>query len=280
MSRLMPELISLPQDQPINIIPLYDESEELIIAPHRHSFFEIMWCLDDQGEHGIDFVTYPQRANRVFLITPGQVHDPRHLGKAIRIIAFHPGFLQTYIYDLTIEAVFFPEGNLVPYLDLDPQGQTDLAALFDIMHREQMQPQPDYTLLQSLLSAVLSYLVRYRNNEQTRDGVMDSRVLTLLPMINHHFQTEHRTDFYANALAITPKRLNELTRAQLGKTVTTLLHERLMLEAYRELAYTSKSIKRIAALLGFEDPAYFCRFFRKFAQESPLSFRRRTLNTL
>jgi AraC family transcriptional activator of pobA len=47
-----------------------------------------------------------------------------------------------------------------------------------------------------------------------------------------------------------------------------------MLEAERDLLYTALSIKEIAYSLGFQDAAYFTRFFKKQAKLSPNDFRR------
>jgi AraC family transcriptional activator of pobA len=46
-----------------------------------------------------------------------------------------------------------------------------------------------------------------------------------------------------------------------------------MLEARRELIYTSMTIKEISELLGFTDPAYFTRFFKRQMGMSPKDFR-------
>ena len=50
----------------------------------------------------------------------------------------------------------------------------------------------------------------------------------------------------------------------MGKTITRLVHDRLLLEAKRELVYGNLSIKDIGYILGFEDPSYFSRFFKKY----------------
>ena len=40
------------------------------------------------------------------------------------------------------------------------------------------------------------------------------------------------------------------------------------------LIYTDKSVKEIAFDLGFNDPAYFTRFFTKSVLKSPLQFKK------
>ena len=56
-------------------------------------------------------------------------------------------------------------------------------------------------------------------------------------------------------------------------TPMTLLNARLILEAKRELAHSSQSIKQIAHGMGYLDVGYFSRFFRKHTQLSPSEFR-------
>ena len=51
------------------------------------------------------------------------------------------------------------------------------------------------------------------------------------------------------------------------------INARVVHEAQRELVYSSLSVKQIAAELGFDDEAYFGRFFRKQTGFRPTDFR-------
>jgi len=68
-------------------------------------------------------------------------------------------------------------------------------------------------------------------------------------------------------------------KADRGKTVTQLIHDRIILEANRELVFSTKTVKTIAFELGFDDPAYFSRFYRKQKRETPAEFRHRCLDS-
>lgn len=46
-----------------------------------------------------------------------------------------------------------------------------------------------------------------------------------------------------------------------------------MLEAKRLLLFTDKQAQEIAFELGYDDPAYFSRLFKKYIGVSPLDFR-------
>jgi AraC family transcriptional activator of pobA len=53
-----------------------------------------------------------------------------------------------------------------------------------------------------------------------------------------------------------------------------LIAGRLIEEAKRQLIFTASSVQAIALGLGFSDAAYFNRFFRRHAGNSPQAWRR------
>jgi AraC family transcriptional activator of pobA len=59
-----------------------------------------------------------------------------------------------------------------------------------------------------------------------------------------------------------------------------VINLRVVQEAQRELIYTSAPVKRLAAALGFDDEAYFSRFFKKHAGIAPKDFRNNALRDM
>jgi AraC family transcriptional activator of pobA len=74
-------------------------------------------------------------------------------------------------------------------------------------------------------------------------------------------------------LGITAGQLTRLCHEGLGLSTLAAINARVVHEAQRELAYSSLSIKQIAAELGFDDDAYFGRFFKKQTGHRPTEFR-------
>ena len=129
-----------------------------------------------------------------------------------------------------------------------------------------------------LLNSFLQYLVRYVDNHSQHSKHVDQRIIQLFVLIDKHFRQHKDAGFYAEQLSLTSKRMNELTRRYLGKTITRMIHDRILLEARRDLVFSVKTVKAIAHELGFDESTYFCRFFRKMTGETPLQFRQRTFN--
>ncbi|AMO58393.1 hypothetical protein GZ77_19270 [Endozoicomonas montiporae] len=266
--------VSIPGGRPLNVLEFDDDDS--YIRPHRHEYYEIIWSMRDFGRHSIDFVEYPVKALRLYTIFPGQVHESSQLGDHVRLITFKPGYLDNNVKQKRmLEKVFSFHQSREPYIDIDETAGHELGMLFSILVRENRKSKPDWDLQESLLSSFLYYLAGYASDGVSDNELKDERVGRLLFCIDQHFRQERKTGFYASQLNLTGKRVNELAQKYLGKTVTTLIHDRIILEAHRELAFTTKTVTTIAIELGYEDPSYFCRFFRRVTGESPAAFRDR-----
>lgn len=98
-------------------------------------------------------------------------------------------------------------------------------------------------------------------------------------LVEAHYREQPALALLAGRLGITPTQLNRVCREVLGRPALAVLHTRLVLEAQRELAYTSMSVKQIALGLGFADAAYFTRFFGRATGESPSRWRQTRSST-
>jgi AraC family transcriptional regulator, transcriptional activator of pobA len=79
---------------------------------------------------------------------------------------------------------------------------------------------------------------------------------------------------YANEVGVTSDRLNATLRRATGRSPLTLIHERLLLEADALLDDSRLQVREIAEELGFSDPAYFSRFYKRHTGRSPNRKRR------
>lgn len=94
-------------------------------------------------------------------------------------------------------------------------------------------------------------------------------------LVDAHFRTERAPEFYAEEMGMTVARLNRYCRMFTDRTAAQSIRDQIVLEAKRLLAFSGLSISEIAYDLGFDDPAYFSRVFRKDTGESPQEFRNR-----
>lgn len=93
-----------------------------------------------------------------------------------------------------------------------------------------------------------------------------------------HFTHCKRPAQFAEKLNISAAYLNECVKQVTGQPVTYHIQQRVVLEAKRLLVHSGQSLKEIAALLGYDDYAYFSRLFTKVAGVSPVQFRHKNLD--
>ena len=93
-------------------------------------------------------------------------------------------------------------------------------------------------------------------------------------MVEVHFASHWPVPHYAREMAVSESRLNRVCRAAAGKSALEIIQDRLTLEARRRLLHVAGTISSVAYDLGFEDPAYFWRFFRRRTGLTPTAFRR------
>ena len=79
---------------------------------------------------------------------------------------------------------------------------------------------------------------------------------------------------YCHVLNVRPTELAAACRDLTGHTPGSLIQQHKLQRAMRELRTTDASAAEVGYRLGFDDPAYFSRFFRKHTGRSPLAFRR------
>ncbi len=92
-------------------------------------------------------------------------------------------------------------------------------------------------------------------------------------LIEADFRSGRSMPDYARALHVSEARLRNACLGAGGQPPIQLLHARVLLEAKRQLHYTGLPIAKIAYGLGFDDPAYFTRFFTHRAGVCPRTYR-------
>lgn len=133
-------------------------------------------------------------------------------------------------------------------------------------------------VLPSLIAVALSEIARLgpqvKNPAVSSDA---SLALGLRRLVDMHFRDNWPVERYVAALATTPHLLDKAAHAVLGSGVKRVVGDRRLLEAKRLLLFTVRTVEDIAYEIGFDDPAYFSRFFRERTGEAPAAWRRRQL---
>jgi AraC family transcriptional activator of pobA len=129
-------------------------------------------------------------------------------------------------------------------------------------------------LLTTLLVMILRQLARVGELGKAEvSGGPTELVSRYRALIEDHYCDNWSLSKYAQALNVSLAQLRAACSATSGDAPLKLIHERVLIEAKRNLIYTAHSVSQIAYQLGFNDPAYFSRFFTQHAGEPPAQFR-------
>ena len=249
--------------------------------PHRHDYYEIMLLNNSDGMHHIDFTPYPFKGPAVFMLSPEQVHElVRTKGSRGFSLKFNTSFFSSgNDPDNQLYAHFlFDNLQSYPVIELRPEEYTRLHTLLTLTLQEYDQAATGAAdILYSYIRVILMEILRIRKQRlqetHLQQGTSQTQLLTFKKLLHHHFHELHEVQDYAAKLHITPRQLNALVQKFTGKTASTLIKERIILEAKRLLFLDTLSIKEIGYQVGFDDPAYFNRFFKKNMGIAPQQFR-------
>jgi AraC family transcriptional regulator, transcriptional activator of pobA len=249
------------------------------IRPHRHrDLHQVLLTLRGRVDVQLDGAASRIDAPGLVIVPPGCVHAfAFEQGTVGLVISFAPGLLA----ELSVT-----HAALAAHLDR-PQAralarasvrETDLQALGDMLLREFLRAAPGrHAALRGLLAALLANVVRLTQAPDTQDahGRETERELVarFRRLIELHFRTHRSMQDYAVELGASESRLRRACAAVAGQSPVEVVHLRLLVEAERLLRYTTMSVSEVAYHLGFEDPAYFSRFFARFQRLSPRDFR-------
>jgi AraC family transcriptional activator of pobA len=250
------------------------------IRPHRHhDLFQILYIRRGSAHIHIDGREQDAVLPCLVLAPPLCVHGFGFTEDIDGHVLTLPDFaLDRFFSASTGLRQRFGQPQILPGL---PESEVrELDSVFRQLAEEFNVDRPGRLLaLESLLGLILVRTARLLAGSDTGDAAIATRTLRHLhrfrEMIARDYRRWRSIEDYASSLGITTTRLNDICRDQTGRSALQLVHDRVMLEAKRNLIYTVMTVSEIAYSLGFTDPAYFSRFFSRRAGCSPSEFRAR-----
>ena len=248
------------------------------ILPHsHHGLLQLLWL--EQGEALLQLDDWKgQLVAGVVLIVPQHcIHGFQFSTDAqgIVITLAYP-LLENLGTDLSISLQSESAARIFLLEENEEQSLIE-TMLRKLMMEYQRQQGFRRELIESSLTVVLACLMQQAQSTQPRTGEHPKRARRYLSeftnLIEQDYMHHHQLMFYATKVGISTAHLNAVCREFVQRSALDLIHARIMLEAKRNLVYTNLTIKTVAEMLGFADPAYFTRFFKRQAGLSPKEFR-------
>ncbi|WP_168206468.1 helix-turn-helix domain-containing protein [Labrenzia sp. PHM005] len=130
-------------------------------------------------------------------------------------------------------------------------------------------------MLSNICSLLFVHVWRHLHRDSTARPIPRSVVDRFIALERRH-RTEHMTiGSYADKIGVTRDKLAAEVRKATGLSPRAYMHRELMREARELLEVSALQVAQIAFRLGFSDPAYFNRFFTRYADINPGKYRNR-----
>ncbi|MBQ0049309.1 MAG: AraC family transcriptional regulator [Bacteroidales bacterium] len=262
-------------------------------SPHVHSFYEILWFQEGEGKHIVDFIEYDVKPNTIFFLSPGQIHHfDEHVDKE-KGICDYKGLTIKMCTDFLRESAAGPQDigstmlkynafhtfDTAPFYNIDEHTAENLSILVRQMELEALRGKEfgNIEILRSFLCILLVMIQRHGTQEHTMhlDSLKPSHQLFVQfrRLVEKEFTRLHSVQEYADRLNVAVRTLNKCVNECSKKSPLAFINDRIILEAKRMVRYSTMMIKEIAFELGYDDPSYFVKLFKRQTGHLPSDFR-------
>jgi AraC family transcriptional regulator, transcriptional activator of pobA len=252
--------------------------EDAIREPHRHDYHELIFVAEGRGEHLIDGYRVPVEAPTITVIGRGQVHQfvwaENLSGALLRVTdaVLHGGSER-------IASGWLLSGRGGRTIAAPEEACDSLTPLFRALAAELERPPDAYCtdVIRHLISTLLLWTERWYDAGRSERREADDADVQLLrrftERLERDFAVHHDARHYADALAVPGPALAQALTRVTGRSTKELVTERVMVEAARLLRYTDLTVGEISYRVGFGDPLYFSRAFKRQMGRSPQAYR-------
>ena len=274
------------EENPIFGMDIFEENfeaKDFVILQHNGnkdksiplccSFYILILNIKGKVLRHINQYSYKTKEHSLQLIAPGVIYSYEEISQNSEsfVILFEYDFLSS----LNLELLEFFSQKFKEE-DLSEEVFTKVLKLFKQLNIEYKKKELDYIEYSKTILLQILYILKRKKSNLTIEKINTrSQQISkqFLALIEENFQDKKSVQEYANILVITPKHLSETIKETLDKSALVLIHARIIKEIQYQLCYTSLSIKEISSSLNFANSSDFGRFFKRYKELSPSSYR-------
>jgi len=228
---------------------------------------------------------YDHDMGSMFFMKPRQILTVQDVqlkekGFAIHV---HENFLMGHPLFMEIKKYGYFDYETSEALHVSPREEKIMWSLFHKMETEYHNNPDEFSksIILSHLDSILKYAQRfYKRQFIDRKPLSGITVTKFNECLNVYFEKGEAgekglpaVNALASQLHLSPKYLSDLLKQETGKTALELIHLYVISEAKNLLVVGDQSISEIAYRLGFENPPYFSRLFKKEVGMTPKEFK-------
>jgi len=253
-----------------------ESDKSMALGSHRDDHYLFFVQVSGMSRGMVDFESFTIRDNTVFYILPGQVHsyDSADIGTTGWFVALDPGLLPD-----GVRAVLENPLLSIRPKELGVTGVASLVQCLELMHGLSQQAAGSHSR-QAVYPMLAAFSSLFADVYTCEPGIPIDKVsrtqgimLEFKKLLVAEYKRLKSPGEYAAELHLSASYLNEAVKETTGFNVSYWIQQQIVLEAKRLLYYSQSSVKEVAHQLGYEDHAYFSRFFKKAVGRTPGDFR-------
>lgn len=274
---LFPEKFSQNNQLPIRIVTpdfghLSRETAAESGFTRRLQYYFLLFVLDGRSHHAVDLDTIEIRKHELLFALPHQIQQypaATHGSDYYKL-----GFDEECLSRLPRQFPFLLNALNRQTISFSPAAAIRLTAIFEILLGLLRAADTDPELILAHLNSLLTEInTAYFTTERK---LADSRIEKFIgfKVFVENNLTDHPTiRNIAEELAVSTDSLYQIVKHFSGLSPKEFITNRLILEARRRLYYSERtSVKELAFELGFNDPDYFSRLFKKVTGKTVAGF--------
>lgn len=249
-----------------NADDLPTEVLEKLLQPHRKSIYFFAFLDNGSLTHKVDLNDVTITSGQLFFVFPNQIHTASAQKKGIEYVKLIIDQNCLSLLPKQFSFLLNPLNSQIISFDSEQKERVKMLfkILANILHSDSKAKDADIILahLNSLLTEFNTAYFKSVSKEHSQSSKL-SKFIEFKIAVETNLTEQHSVSAIADNLAVTTNNLYNIVKEFSGASPKEFITNRLMLEAQRKLYYSKSSIKELAYELGFNDPDYFSRLFKK-----------------
>jgi AraC family transcriptional regulator, transcriptional activator of pobA len=249
--------------------------QQKLLQPRRLSSYFIVLIESGSITYNLDLQDITLTDGQLLFAMPNQVFTPP--AKTADLKYFKVLFDENTLALLPQQFPFLVNPLNAQTITFDDNARERVRKVFEILNQILYidKQATDTEIILAYLNILLAELnsAYFRNKEPvTILNTNLSKFIEFKLVVETHLTDQPSVNAIAEKLSLTTNSLYRVVKEYSGVSPKDFFTNRLMIEAQRKLHYSNLSVKELAFELGFNDPDYFSRLFKKCTGKSVSEF--------
>ena len=249
-----------------DITALHKDVYKKFQIPHKSDRYFFVYNEQNSAKHSLDLLELNLSSGELLFVVPNQIHTSPPLKKGLK---FHSLSFEANCLSLLPRQFYFltnPFNRQI--ISFDNESRLRVKTLFETLRQLLFSASTRNNT--EIILAHLNALLSEFNNAYFKNSSLEifsgnklSKYIQFKLFVETEFKKQPSVNSIAEKLILSENQLFSIVKEFSDLSPKKYLIQRLMLEAQRILFYENPTVKELAYELGFADPDYFSRLFKK-----------------